>query len=766
MLLALLFAAGFGIAVEQRFGEQLASVSQDAPPRDPSGRRVYILMVDSLTIDDASQMPAFGAIGNEGFRMEVQPCFDNFTTACVREMLTGRRVFSLFAVLENLQVTRPGVGDNIMSDARKAGLQTALLSWGDLRGWSKAVDTDHQFKPGQRDQEAELGLKVAETHDVVFHHWIWHDIASHHYAKRQRTKYAESLTRTNALIETIAAGLPPDMDLIVTGDHGHAPDGRHVQGMDLPTVLVARSPNLSPMIVSDRMPITATRYVIAAITGLGSHASTVQPDWQSWLSSSAGQTLRSMNTTPSTTSGDAVQLPVGPMVAALGLAAIGCMALGWKVGVLFTLWMAAAGFLFPEWLAFSHVRGFRKPIMAFAWAIPIVAAAVGLIRGRSLIASWAAVAPAGLALGLIAWPGLFVTGVLRNTDAMLAPVVVMAALIALGAHRVSATESRTRPRLLWVGMCAAGVALAFVITDFNTNHFRIRRFPALWVFKGQPELRTAATVALGITVHRLLDPDRRWAPVGGLAVLAGPLLSTAGAALTMGALAISWCSRDGIWRARLLSMIAIAITGHTLTSKRQLGVLLTIVGAGLALHTIRRAVDASRQPVAIATVPAAVVLIVSALVGLAWTTKLQVSGVDFTFAVDWLPGRLHKDLWFIVAAATVLNCFLPLLLTIEMTRNLFGSASRHAAEIAARFAVLRFTGTTVFATAWMIPMGDAAASSRLRSFLQDGFIWLLLGTVFAMWSWGPRLWARNRHAPTGPSATPEPESDVPIESLR
>ena len=734
VLLALMVAVGFGIAVEQRFGEQLASVSEDAPPRDPSGRRLYILMVDSLTIDDANRMPAFEALGREGFRMEVQPCFDNFTTACVREMLTGRRVFSLFAVLENLQVTRPGVGDNIMSDARRAGLRTALLSWGDLRGWSKAVDTDHQLKSGQRDEEAAIGVELASSHDVVFHHWIWHDIASHHYAKHNGKKYAESLERTNALIESIAAELPSDMDLIVAGDHGHAPDGRHVQGMDLPTVLVARSPNLASMVVQERTPITATRFVIAAITGLGSHASTVQPEWQSWLSSRVGQTLRSMNTAPINAT-NTLQLPLGPMVAASGLAAIGCIALGWKLGVLFALWMAAAGFLFPEWLEFSHVRGFRKPIMLLAWSLPVAAAVVSLVRTRSLVHCWAAVARASLALGLVAWPGLFVTGVLRNTDAMLAPCIILAALIALGAHRENNTVPWARPSLVVIGMCAIGVALTFVITDFNTNHFRIRRFPALWAFKGQPEIRTAATVLLGIAVHRLLDSDRRWAAMGGLAVLSGPLLSAMGAALTMLLFTASWLSPNGVWRLRLLSITAIALTGHTLTSKRQLGVLLTVAGAGLAIQLLRRAAAASNPHPATLRISTAIVLIVTGFIGLAWTTKLQVSGVDFTFAVDWLPGRLHKDLWFIVAGATVLNCFLPLILTIENVRKNLPDVLHSAAEIAARFSVLRFTGTTVFATAWMIPMGDAAASSRLRSFLQDGFIWLILGTVLALWSW-------------------------------
>jgi hypothetical protein len=127
-------------------------------------------------------------------------------------------------------------------------------------------------------------------------------------------------------------------------------------------------------------------------------------------------------------------------------------------------------------------------------------------------------------------------------------------------------------------------------------------------------------------------------------------------------------------------------------------------------------------------------LFLAAFLGLAWTTKLQVSGVDFTFAVDWLPGRLHKELWWIVAGATILNCFLPLLLVFEIARSKLGHIATDAAALAARFSALRFTATTLFATGWMVAMGATAASARLRSLLQDGFIWLLIGIFLALLS--------------------------------
>jgi hypothetical protein len=733
--LIVLLALGFGVAVEQQFGEQLAKVNTTPPPRDPEGRKLYILMVDSLSVEDAARMPHFTGVGEQGFRMEMQPCFDNFTTACVREMLTGRRMFSLFSVLENLQVTRPGVGENLIADAKQAGLSTALLSWGDLRAWSNLVDTNIRLKGKQRNQEAEIGLKAANSHDLVFHHWIWHDVASHHHAKKNGPKYAESLERTDELIQAIAAGLPEDMDLIVTGDHGHAPDGRHVQGMDVPTVLVARTPNLKTMTAKGRPPITASRYVMGAITGVGSHASQVETPWRSWLSTDIGSDLRNIGT-ERTSSTSSSLFPKGPVIAVTLLALVSLGAMGWKIGAAVFLWMLFAGFYFPDWLEFSHVRGFRKPIMALAWCFPILGAIWGAVRGKNLSHIWLGSTFGGVALALALWPGFFVTGVLRNTTTMLTPIAFISGLIVLKAVFENRKTQHKKFQVLTVVTCVTAVVLAVILTDFNTNHFRIRRFPALWALQDHQDLKIIASMALGTVTHRLLDNDSRWSILGAIAVPLGAMLSIYFAAAAFLGILAALFMRTGPWRNRTLSFLCVLVTGHTLTENRQLGVLLTVAGIGITLQVIQWATERSthKSSLPAARWSVAIMLFLAAFIGLAWTTKLQVSGVDFTFAVDWLPGRLHKELWWIVAAATVVNCFLPLLLTFEIARSKLGHIATDAAAIAARFSALRFTATTVFATGWMISMGATAASARLRSLLQDGFIWLLIGIFLALLS--------------------------------
>ena len=732
VLLSAIFTALFAVAVEQRFGEQLASVEAEPVPRDPTGRRLYILMVDSLTIDNAKRMPAFESLTENGFKMEIQPCFDNFTSACVREMLTGRRVFSLFSVLENLQITRPGVGENLMTDAQNAQMSTALLSWGDLRGWTKKVDTDHRFQKGDRAKEAEIGLRVATSHDLVYHHWIWHDVASHHHAKKNGPKYAESLDRTDELIAAIAHGLPEDMDLLVTGDHGHAADGRHVQGMDVPTVMVARSPNLKPILVSGRPPITSLRFIMGAITGLGSNTMQARTEWNEWLSDSVGSGIRNAatNLSDQNRSGDH---PTVLFAVAVLLGVIASVAFGWRVGIGICVWMGFAGFFFPDWLTFSQNRGFKKIVHGLAWSFPIVGALIAFARTRTLPHAWMGATLGSVALCVFVWPGLFMTGALRNMTAMLTPVACAASLVLFHAlwHKRSAQPNIQR----WFNLllCVGAVWIAYEATDFATTHFRITRRPILWALKGMNELKLPIVVGLGALVHRLMDADIRWSLLGGLAALLGPSLPSSGGAVVFAGFVVTWWCPPSVWRTRALSILAILIAGHTLTTNRQLGVLLTVACAGSVLHVIRRAashIQPSLQAQLI-QVSAAMVLLVTSFIGFAWTTRLAISGIDFTFAVDWLPGRLHKDLWWIVASATVLNCFIPLILSFEVARTTLGEAAQGAASLAARLSVLRCIGTIFFTTGWITSMGEAAASSRLRIFIQDGFIWLLLAIFLA-----------------------------------
>ena len=292
-LLAAALAAGllFGVAVERALGDRLWVVDTPAPPRDPSGRRLYLLIIDSLAAENIEHLPSLRALADEGFSAVMDPCADAFTAPCVREALTGRPVFSLLSMLENFGVTRPDPGPNLLADARRAGLRAAFVSDGDLETWRGLADTDLQAREPFDPRQVELGLQAAREHDLVIHHWVWHDVETHH-ARRGSERYLASLARTDKVIHKLLRGLPRGVDLMVMGDHGHTSDGRHVQGLDVPTRVVVSSPNLQPLRPDGRVPLTAARFLAGAVTGLASPAARVEPAWRAWLAPRVGDALR------------------------------------------------------------------------------------------------------------------------------------------------------------------------------------------------------------------------------------------------------------------------------------------------------------------------------------------------------------------------------------------------------------------------------------------------------------------------------------------
>ena len=78
-------------------GDDTPSATAALAPRDASGRRLYLLIIDSLALSDLDHLPALRALGDGNFAATVQPCTDNFTTSCVKEALTGWSRESLFS---------------------------------------------------------------------------------------------------------------------------------------------------------------------------------------------------------------------------------------------------------------------------------------------------------------------------------------------------------------------------------------------------------------------------------------------------------------------------------------------------------------------------------------------------------------------------------------------------------------------------------------------------------------------------------------------
>ena len=133
------------------------------------------------------------------------------------------------------------------------------------------------------------------------------------------------------------------------------------------------------------------------------------------------------------------------------------------------------------------------------------------------------------------------------------------------------------------------------------------------------------------------------------------------------------------------------------------------------------------------------VLALGAYMGLAWTFGLTSGGVDFTFAIEWLPGRLHEQFWWVIAIVTTYKCMAHLPLMIIVAQRLFGTQAATVVNTAVGFTLMRHAFIAVFALAWLIAADEQAGGMRLAAMLQDGFFWLIVGlTMAGMVRLGPR----------------------------
>jgi hypothetical protein len=729
LLLALVAAVlCYGVALDRAGGaNEPRAIPDTAVPRDPTGNRLYFLIVDSLARSDVEAIPALVSLAERSFTATIQPCIDNFTTSCVREALTGRARTSVFSVLEDFAILNPDPGANLVSDAKAAGMRTALVSAGNLRSWTDRVDADIRVDRGERSAEIDIALDAARRYDLVIHHWIWVDIASHHKRKRP-DRYDKALADTSTFLAQLEAGLPADMDLIVTGDHGHDATGRHIEGIDVPTFVAARTDNLRVVHPEERLPVTGLRFLAGAATGLASHSMRIEPRYREWLADHVGEGLRTVGT-------DLGERPPptvawGLIAAAVVLAAIAMAALPVPVGPVTLAWAAVLGVTFQQWLELVSQRGNTQDLRPYTWLVPTAMIAVTTARRRDPLGG---AALGGVALVLALWPGLARFAVFPNALAALVPVFAVLALVTW-----SQRSSRDRGVLL-----AIAVVVLFVVCAFDTNHFRIRHYPLGFLDR---RAASVAAAVLGGVVYAIVDK----APlrvVGAIVLVAsGSILPSPLEALVF--LALSAFVLFARRHRRAVVILALMASTVALPPRHAAGLLGVVAACALGLRALGRA----DVPVRSAVWTAALVLALGAYLGLAWTMGLTISGLDFDFALDWLPGRWHMRLWWAVAFAMILKALLALLLLSTLAPELLHRrVARMALQLASRISVVRAASTALLVTLWLAPLGIGSATSRMRVMLFDGLCWVVLALAF-----GVMAWRRVRSPAPGAMAQPLP----------
>ena len=330
-------------------------------------------------------------------------------------------------------------------------------------------------------------------------------------------------------------------------------------------------------------------------------------------------------------------------------------------------------------------------------------------------------------LALILFPVVHHYGVLKNIGNLVAPLVAATALAALW-------RSSWRDRVLVLIAAAIAGWAVYKIADFRIFNLEIVKYKSVTWMKKSSVMGPIAIAVLAGGLHAALERDRLAIKIG----LAGAAAAGASGVLELPVYAyiipvlatfvgIFW---RGPARARIISLGTAWAGPFIFPDRRLFGVYATVVLVGLGLWLVRQA-SGSEAPKRVGRWAAATIAMLGAYLGLAWTYGLTVTGIDFTFAIQWLPGRLHEQFWWVIAILTTWKCMVHMPLIVVLIQRIYGVHAQSMADTAAGFGLLRYAVVACFATAWLVAAGEQAGGLRLAAMLQDGFYWLILGLIMA-----------------------------------
>jgi hypothetical protein len=719
LLAGLLLAVLLGIAVETSFG----GADQGAAPVTPDkrGRRLYVLVIDSFSVADAEQVPAYKDLVRRGLSAQVEPCLERITYMCIRDALTGRTNFSLFGLFQNWGVAARDPGANLLRDARAAGRSVAMVSAGDLAPFHRDTDKHRVFHDRWTPLELEAALDyVDQGTDLVIHHSIWHDVAAHHDAVGT-APYRASLRWVDTLIAGVVRGLPADMDLLIAGDHGHSDDGRHVQGQDIPTVMALVSPRIAPQRISERIPISALRFLAGASLGLPSSSAERAPQWADWLAPTGAESSREL--AASSHSEAPMGWPVGVALVALGFAAVVAADAGWTAALLALVVGASMGLGFPWLLGAYHFPGDLPRLLNVLWVPSTIVGGGALLWRRTWGAPLHALAVWGAVALVALYPVMAHYGLVKNLHNAVLPVLIACAL---ANATVAVVPWR---RVAWLGLGGLAVTGWVLLDDFGVFNVEITDYRFVSYLPTAPWARALCFAGLAAGLQWALDepgrPDGRRvlrlalaATLGsGLVPLPGPL-----GLLPLLGLLVALAARDPALR-RWMWIALVAAAPMLFNDGRQLGLLATLcLGVvGIMLVAPGRALRPDRRTAA------AVVLVGTGYLGMAWAFGLSITGVDYTFTLRWLPGQWHERLWWLVGIATTVKCVVVPLALGALARVWLGDELVPVLRRATSLLLLRATLVAAFAAAWMAWAGPSSGGIRLAVVVQEVLYALLIG---------------------------------------
>jgi hypothetical protein len=261
-------------------------VEESAPPRpaparaagsEPAARppgRVFVLLVDSLRAETALGLPALRALRPGALLVHVLSTQDAATVPSLRAAFTGKTQRSIFAFTRNF-FRGGGTLPSIFTQLSEAGGRSATYSDGVFYELASGITSRRSNAVGAGDEEAQQGRAFADAlalyrsgaYQIVVFHLTTVDHAAH-IDGVGGPLYQRTFVDVDDMIRRADAAVPPDETLVVMGDHGHDPAGRHFPGLAVPTIAAYRGPRFRAGAEVGPLPLTIHRYLLSWALGL------------------------------------------------------------------------------------------------------------------------------------------------------------------------------------------------------------------------------------------------------------------------------------------------------------------------------------------------------------------------------------------------------------------------------------------------------------------------------------------------------------------
>ena len=454
--------------------EPVAAIAKPARPG-----RVFILMLDSLRYATATSpdlMPHLARLRERGTWAQVRPSYNAVTVPGLRAAFTGRDEVSVLGFVQNFLHENAEI-DSVFRRLAAAGYHTAAWSDGSFAQFGSAISpsVETQLLIGAEGVEnyddhavaAALALFQEGRHDVVIAHVRYTDYAAHRYGVGH-VNYRRDFRRADGLVAQADAAVGAGDTLVVMGDHGHAEDGTHSLGQDVPTFLLYRGPAFKAGYHLGTIDIMSHAWLLGQIFGL--------PPPPGYMGGIYPEALTAAETRAraDVVSRDSAGRGAVSMTFWFYLVALAVLGAGWlwpeeapwmqDPGARGWVWLALPGALLPA--PWNGWTGAAVGLALFGW----------LLRGASRRGwAWTALAVA-LGFGWHAW-GRGLAAAHESLQAITHGQLAAGWLV-LGAIATGCATSRTRPWLM------AGVgAVGFLTLPTNSPYgFTGMMVPVLWVW--------------------------------------------------------------------------------------------------------------------------------------------------------------------------------------------------------------------------------------------------------------------------------------------